>query len=294
MVISAISVIENLASDFQVSLYLIYRDLSQSVINMVVNFFEQRFATKLLCYQMPADKARIFTNERCPEKHISDAMFDRLFIHEIITDIDRAIYLDADTIVNGDLNELYAIDIGKSILGGVIEPGFDYKIEQYGYTATRLANLDIESHYFNSGVLLLNLVNFRHLDLIKLCQEAYVKYNNYLMWPEQDILNILFGTRTYFLPPKFNSEVYDNAAFAHEFYNYFNFYGKTVPYDTTEIQQAISNPTVIHFVGPHKPWIHPGDYFLHKEKYWKYYNLSPWCNEDSLLVEEKLRQHYAK
>lgn len=288
MVTSAISAMENLSAGRKISLYLIYRDIPAETIDMGVEFFHERYGMKLNTVKLPADKSRIFTSEICPEKHISDAMFDRLFIHEIVPEIDKAIYLDADTIVNGDLSELYDIDLGTSSLGAVIEPGFDYKIEEYGYTATRLAHLDIESHYFNSGVLLLNLPKLRQIDLVKRCQETYVKYKNHLIWLDQDMLNILFGAETCYLPPKFNSEVFDNASFSAEFRNYFNFYGKTAPYSDEAIQQAIDNPAVIHYVGPYKPWIHPGEYYIHKEKYWKYFNLSPWRNEDSLLVEKKL------
>ena len=61
-------------------------------------------------------------------------------------------------------------------------------------------------------------------------------------------------------------------------------------YEFETIQEAIDNPTIIHFVGAYKPWIHPGKYFLHKEKYWKYFNLSPWANKDSNLVWKRLQE----
>jgi len=288
MVVSAISAIKNLAAGKKISLYLLYRDVPEADLKMLKQFFRTKFNVEFVYRAVPAHLANIFNNDCCPEKHISNAMFDRLFIHKLIPEIDCAIYLDADTVVTGDLNELYEIDLQGKCLGAMIEVPFEYDIKTVGYNAIRLLKLDIDTFYFNSGVLLLDLKKLRKINFIQKCQEYFNKYQENIIWPDQDILNGVLGKHTHFILPKFNAEVYDGAMAAADYRDFFDFYGKTLPYTKHEIYAAINVPVVLHFLGRAKPWIHPGKYSLHKEKYWQYYNLSPWQDRNSMLVEKKL------
>jgi lipopolysaccharide biosynthesis glycosyltransferase len=288
MVTSAISAISNLAPGKKLTIHLIYRNIPKETLETLKQFFDEKFATQFKFYETPNNLAEIFHNESCPEKHISNAMFDRLFIHKLIPEINKAIYLDADIIVEKDLSKLYETNLKNNIIGAVIEPAFEYDVKKYGYNAIRLMKLDIDTHYFNSGVLLLDLAKLRKTNFIDKCSKYFNKHIKNIIWPDQDVLNGVLGHKTHFLSPEFNSEVYENNIMANEYQNYFDFYGKSLPYSEQDIQIATYAPTILHFVGPNKPWIHPGKYYIHKEKYWKYYNMSPWKNKDSMLVEKKL------
>lgn len=288
MVVSAISAISNLAADKHMHLHLIYRDISKNSLEMLEQFFDEKFNVKFSYYSIPKNLTKIFNNKHCPEAHISNAMFDRLFIHEIITGIDKTLYLDADTVVIGDLSKLYEINLHANYIGAVVEPAFEYDIKQVGYNAIRLMKIDINTHYFNSGILLMNLNKLRKINFIKKCKKYFNKNQKEIIWPDQDILNGILGSHTYFIPPKFNAEIYEGRVMSIDYHDYFDFYGKTLPYSEQEIHEAINFPAILHFVGSNKPWIHPGKYSLCKEKYWKYYNLSPWGNNDSFLIEKKL------
>ena len=85
----------------------------------------------------------------CFTKIWGEAMYYRLSIPYILKDADKAIYLDGDTLVRHDLQEMYDIDLGDNLCGGVLEPGYKrYKI-------FKKFNEKIDK-YINSGVLLIN------------------------------------------------------------------------------------------------------------------------------------------
>ena len=87
---------------------------------------------------------------------LSIAAIYRLFIPQVLSaEIEKAIYLDSDIIVNLDINELWRFELGDNVLGAISESsnGVD---EQNAFTlvADGLIN---RGKYFNSGVLLMNL-----------------------------------------------------------------------------------------------------------------------------------------
>ena len=78
----------------------------------------------------------------------------RLLIDKILPEnIDKILYLDGDTICRGSLESLWMDNMENKVLGASIEPTIDKK---------RKKELDLEnSHYYNAGVLLINLKKWR-------------------------------------------------------------------------------------------------------------------------------------
>ena len=69
----------------------------------------------------------------------SSAIFYRLELSNLITDVNKIIYLDVDTIVHKDLTELYNLDMGDYYYLGF--PGQD--LVRYSFNGTR--------NFINSG-----------------------------------------------------------------------------------------------------------------------------------------------
>jgi lipopolysaccharide biosynthesis glycosyltransferase len=88
----------------------------------------------------------------------SVAIYARLLIPDILSaTIDRALYIDADCLVVGDLTALWQIGIGEAAIAGVSDPGAHYEHE---------IGIEIDEHeYTNSGVLLMNLTAWRRYRL---------------------------------------------------------------------------------------------------------------------------------
>ena len=86
----------------------------------------------------------------------------RLFLPELLLDIERVLYLDCDMVVNVDISELYDIDMEDYPLAAVAEGTVDSTWMSY----YKLVGI-IPEIYFNSGLLLLNLHKIRDtVDLV--------------------------------------------------------------------------------------------------------------------------------
>ena len=82
----------------------------------------------------------------------------RLLLGEALPAPGRAIYLDADTVVNGDLGELWRRDLGGATAGAVV----DYLPRCRDAVANwRELGIDGDAPYYNTGVLLVNVDAWR-------------------------------------------------------------------------------------------------------------------------------------
>ena len=150
------------------------------------------------------------------------AAFYRFFIPELLpADVEKAIYLDSDIIVNLDITELWQIELDDKPLGVITEISNGYDSGLY-FALCRDGIVKVDD-YFNSGVLLINLKIFRSkekeiIDALKFIGERHGYY-------DQDTLNYCFATQALKLPTKFNRFVWSarmekNARAERKIYHY--------------------------------------------------------------------------
>ena len=113
--------------------------------------------------------------------------FLRLFANEINLP-EKIIYLDTDILCPGDIKELFDIDISNYEIGVVLD---------------NIGKWFINSKYFNSGVMLMNLKELKRTNLLKdvrnLCS------NKKMAFPDQSALNKL-SSKVLYLPRRFNEQ----------------------------------------------------------------------------------------
>jgi lipopolysaccharide biosynthesis glycosyltransferase len=187
--------------------------------------------------------------------HFSKSVYFRLMMAELVKE-DKILYLDADTIVLNNIIELYETSIENTFLAAVLDPKFNRHSELL---------MNINSKYFNSGVLLVNLNKWREACIFQKCLE-YLDINKAnIELADQDVLNGVLDGNFRILNPIYNQQVV--------------FYEKWVLlslncYSKADILLALNNPVVVHFSGSYKPWRLR---FSHKYKfkYWKYLIKTP-------------------
>lgn len=150
--------------------------------------------------------------------------FYKILIPQVLPkEIDKAIFIDPDTIVNLDISELWHIDLGDKYLGAVTE-------KENGINSNKSFLLCSEGtvnaqNYFNCGVLLMNLNSLRKEEE-KIMQGIQFRGKNpqhkYL---EQTVLNYCFSEHALKLPLKFNTFVrrersVENPSLASKIYHY--------------------------------------------------------------------------
>lgn len=158
----------------------------------------------------------------------SEIVYAKILCLDVLPDeVEKVLYLDVDTIVNGDLQALYETDISDFTLAACGGIGFCGAAE---YDTDK----KLKGQFFNSGVVLFNIKKMRHerFDL-----SEFIDQNNKYYYYDQGILNYLFCEKAKYVPTElfnFRFAVFENT----ETYNY-------------------KDAVVIHYSSvrtPYKPW----------------------------------------
>ena len=126
----------------------------------------------------------------------------RVMLPELLPDVDKIIYLDADILVNRDIKELWDTDIQDYCLAAVP----DYSTVNGLETPYPVANQEVPaSHYFNSGVLYMNLDRIRAKGSMHEKVLNYLEENPGARLLDQDALNAVYGGETFLVDESWNT-----------------------------------------------------------------------------------------
>lgn len=214
---------------------------------------------------------------KLPENRHTLNAYLRLFLPEIIVSKDKVLYLDADLLVFDSLRKLWHFPLENFLVAATV----DSSVYLGGIAIEHFKALELppEHHYFNSGVLLLNLKKLRETNLFDKVV-AWAQQKSHLMkHSDQDALNaLLLGNVAYF-HPRWNLQV-------PMIYPVWFGWGYT-----QEQVEAVANPAIIHYVTKRKPW--NLEYKLpYKRFYFHYLAQTPWRNDPTsrLTVRKQLNR----
>lgn len=237
------SILEN--SEHQYDFYILTNDKIENQVSEYTERLEQKYSNFSVSIRY-VDRD-LFTDAKIYKEHLSIAAYYRLLLPEVLERYEKCIYLDCDVLVNGDLSELYDIDIGNNYLAGVKDC---HIIEDTPYQQEHKKVLGIPSKdkYINSGVMLMNLKKMREDRMVSRFWRQMERENWY---EDQDVLNYCCYPDIKLLPLK---------------YNLFHFYcGKSIcrlyHLDYSQEDFEFNEPFIIHMGAKWKPW------FSRKVKY---------------------------
>jgi lipopolysaccharide biosynthesis glycosyltransferase len=189
------------------------------------------------------------------------ATWYRIFLPELLPDVDRLLYLDADLVVLDSLTPLWDIDLDGSWLGAVTNVFQDNHMHRP--TELGLAGPEV---YFNAGVLLMNLREMRRDDRTAALLEYGVRNAQRIEWRDQDALNVVLGERRLALHPRWNCM---NSFYA--------FHRNARVHGRWALRQALRKPAIRHFEGPgqNKPWDEGADP-AQRALYMRHRRATPW------------------
>ena len=161
----------------------------------------------------------------------------RLLVPECIpSDVHRILYLDADTIVCGDVSELFKINMDGYSIAACIDP------ESFNDDTFTRCHYNKEKKYVCAGVLLMNLDVWRDSQLGKDMIAFGFDNNDWIKLPDQDVINVLCQDEKLILPLKYGIMDY--------FLKEDRFYKE--PY-RAQLIECLENPAIVHFAGQN-PW----------------------------------------
>jgi lipopolysaccharide biosynthesis glycosyltransferase len=183
----------------------------------------------------------------------------RVLLPELLPELDRVLYLDADTLITGPLVPLWEIDLDGCLVAAVTNPLLASMLPRI----QRDLGLPDLGSYFNSGVLLIDLEAWRAGATAQAVLD-FARAHESVIWPDQDALNAVLHARRLHLHPRWNAMP-----------GLWNVSQSYLPHTPAEVREAVLDPAIVHFVGPHKPW-HYRNRHPYRAQYFSYLDHTPW------------------
>lgn len=188
------------------------------------------------CVEVPDELVR-----GAPGRHLSTAAYYLLFAADLL-DSARVIYIDLDVVVLEPLGHLWSIDLHGRPLAAVQNLTIPFVASKNGVVSWRERHLEPRLPYFNGGVLIVDLDQWRrdrHGEaVIEIARQGHEHFVN------QGSLNAHFAGRWTRLPLRWNQH---SSIYAKES-------GHESVFDLDELEAARKDPAIVHFIGPTKPW----------------------------------------
>lgn len=182
--------------------------------------------------------------------HTTVSTMDRLLLPSLLSEVDRVVYIDVDTVVLGDVGELFDLPLGDAPLAAAASP---LPANRAGRANVYRPALRLDKQWarqfrrglhargltfaesFNAGVLVLDLARMRDEQFC----ERFIPYAGRYELNDQEALNAYAADRRHDLPAGWN--VFPS-------------------------QQIIRNPKLIHWIGQTKPW---SDNHVAFQRHWR-------------------------
>ena len=178
------------------------------------------------------------------------SIFYRLFIPDLFPQYDKAVYLDADTIICDDIANLYDTEIGENMFASCPDLSIRYMPLLQKYIKECQGILPAEK-YINNGVIVFNMKAFRDKHFVDKFYYLMDKYHFDNVDPDQAYMNEICEDKIYHLPKEWDAMP-----------------NESIP--------EIENPKIVHYNLFFKPWhfadVQYGHYFWDVAKKTPYYD----------------------
>lgn len=200
------SMIANASKERKYIIHVLNTDISEDMKQVLYDMANDNFEVQ---FNNVANYLRTIHEKLPIRDYYSHTTYYRFFIAEMFPEYEKAIYIDSDTIVKGDISRLYDFELGDNYVGGVNDqvvvqdPTFGDYVEKV---------LGVErDNYFNAGLLLINCEQFRKNNILdQFCKLLHMY--NFVVAQDQDYLNIICHNKVLWLPQVWNTEVFGEIA----------------------------------------------------------------------------------
>jgi lipopolysaccharide biosynthesis glycosyltransferase len=184
--------------------------------------------------------------------HYSLSIFTRLLIPNMLQGIaERVLYLDADILCLGALDNLTDIDFGDNLAMVVMDASETKR--------KRVEALNLKhNEYFNSGVMLINIDPWVAAGVTNTAVNVLTNSSVELRFPDQDALNIALNGRVRYLNARYNTlyNLIHDLQLNSVVLGGLNGIGITnrLDIDENSSMRTLGGAVFAHFSGPVKPW----------------------------------------
>lgn len=252
-IISIHSIISNASKDNKYVIHILNTDISKEMKDIALGMANDNFE---ILFEDVTDYLKSISGKLPIRDYYSKTTYYRMFIAEMYPEYDKAIYIDSDTIVLGDIAELYKHELGDNYVGAANEQVM-IQVDTYGEYVEKVLGID-RKNYFNAGLLLINCQQFRQNNVLDKFVELLYNYN-FVVTQDEDYLNIICKDKVLWLEQQWNTEVFGD-----------------INYDESTFK-------VLHYIMVSKPWHYENCRYA--EYFWKYAKETPVYDEIREVLE---------
>lgn len=198
--------------------------------------------------------------------HITHSAYLRLLADRVLPDeVEKVIYLDSDLLVLDDVTELWEMPIGDNYCLAAVDIACPFvdalshyrnscdegaaRALPYVGALTPIPNwkalgIDGSQNYFNSGVMVLNLRQWRQDNISNRLLRCLRENRDHVWCWDQYALNVVFAGRWGKLPPRWNqgTHVYEYPS------------ESCCPIEQDDFIAMRDQPAIVHYTTEFKPW----------------------------------------
>ena len=241
--VALISLIKNASKDRRYKIIVVYQELNEENRNNLAKLVEDypNFEMEFKFMKQSLDMITDRIENRLRSDYFTMTIYFRIFIPDMYPEYDKAIYIDSDIIVPGDISELYDTDMHDNLIG-VVTDGSVNDVPELQRYMTESLGLKL-GDYFNSGMLLMNMKELRNVHLAEHFLYLLNKYHFDCVAPDQDYLNSMCYGKIEYLDSCWDAMPNRN-------------------------KPEIESPKIIHYNLFDKPWCY--DDIQYQDYFWEY------------------------
>lgn len=215
--VSMKSIMENADRSRKYHIYILHMGITEATQTKVLAMADEEFAIDFVDV---TDKMRSIADKLPIRDYYSNTTYFRLFIPDMFPQYRKALYIDSDTIVVGNIAELYDHKLGK-LYAGVCPDRVVAQTDILGDYVEKVLGVK-RARYFNAGVMLMNCSQFRENHLLDEFLEMLHIYL-FVVAQDQDYLNLICKNQVLYMEPKWNAQVFGELACPEEEVGLFHF-----------------------------------------------------------------------
>lgn len=209
-VVSLQSMKEHASRDQKYCIHVLHTNISKEMQDVMYAMQDEQFQIR---FDDVTDYLKSISDKLPLRDYYSKTTYFRLFIAEMFPEYEKAIYIDSDTVVLGDIADLYAYDLGDNYVGAAREQAM-VQTDVYGTYVEKVLGID-RNTYFNAGLLVINCEQFRKQCVLDQFIELLHVYN-FVVTQDEDYLNLICKGQVFWLPQQWNTEVFGNIDYPEE------------------------------------------------------------------------------
>ena len=204
-VVSLQSMKEHASRDQKYCIHVLHTNISKEMQDVMYAMQDEQFQIR---FDDVTDYLKSISDKLPLRDYYSKTTYFRLF-----PEYEKAIYIDSDTVVLGDIADLYAYDLGDNYVGAAREQAM-VQTDVYGTYVEKVLGID-RNTYFNAGLLVINCEQFRKQRVLDQFIELLHVYN-FVVTQDEDYLNLICKGQVFWLPQQWNTEVFGNIDYPEE------------------------------------------------------------------------------